>query len=64
MIQEIKVSNCWGCPFVVNDNDYGYYICHASEEVTNSLKENEMLPEFNIHEKCPLKQNEIKVSLA
>lgn len=58
----ISVYNCQTCPFVKNDNDYGFYGCNISDAVTNSLSHLEELPKNDIHKYCPLKNNDVVVT--
>ena len=57
----IKVNNCRQCPFVINDNDYGYCGCTITYKI--NLKRFDELPSDNVHELCPLKNNSYIVEL-
>lgn len=61
--REITVTTCQTCPFVVNDNEYGYDGCNISEQVSDSLKAMEELPSDKVHTLCPLKNGEYTVKL-
>ncbi len=52
----IKVENCRECPFVVNDNEFGYCGCNLSETITDSLGTWDELPKKGVHDLCPLKE--------
>lgn len=60
---DIRVVSCRSCPFVIDDNEFGYCGCNVSEEVTDSIKKWEELPSKGVHELCPLKKSDIKVGL-
>lgn len=55
----IKVNNCRQCPFVINDNYFGYCGCNITDKI--DLKRFEELPSDNVHELCPLKNNSYTV---
>lgn len=55
-----KVKNCQKCPFVNNDNEYGYDGCNL---IDIDLDKWEQMPGNNVHEKCYLKTNSVLVKL-
>ena len=59
---EIKVTNCQKCPFVVNDNEYGYCACNLNGNIYTDSYLNQ-LPEDKVHDDCPLKKSSYRVSL-
>lgn len=63
-VEEKEVTGCMDCPFLNNDNDYGYDACNAPNTKVN-LKSHqwEQLPEKGVHEYCPLKESKIIISL-
>lgn len=62
-IKIIEVDNCQECPFVVNDNEYGYHDCNIGDMDIFDLKKWEELPEGKVYNKCPLKNNNYKIKL-
>lgn len=62
---EIKVTNCQECPFVKEDACEDYKYCSISEEVSKALSYSdfEELPSESVHELCPLKKDNITVTL-
>jgi hypothetical protein len=59
---EIKVKDCYSCPFAEIDDEYGDS-CNARGGVNLVLSACEMLPQDKVHELCPLKENSISVSI-
>ena len=59
----IKITNCQECPFVNNDNEYGFNECHISEKVNKTRRGHDQLPEDNVHDLCPLKTEPIIVKI-
>lgn len=55
-----KVKNCQNCPFVNNDNEYGYDGCNL---IYIDLDKWEEMPRDKVHEKCPLKTDSLLVEL-
>ncbi len=62
-IKTIEVENCHDCPFVQNDNEYGFCACNISEPETLDLKGWEELPNDKAHDKCPLKNMNYRIRL-
>ena len=58
---KIKVKNCQECPFCNRDNEYGADRCNLWEEIF--VPDFDELPKKTIHEKCPLRNGMVEVSL-
>lgn len=58
---KIKVTNCQECPFSNHDNEYGTDSCNLDKSITEEI---DLLPKQTIHEKCPLRNESVKVSFA
>lgn len=56
----IYVKSCQSCPFVVEDNEFGYSGCNL---VNLNLEMWEELPKDKVHERCPLKKHDYNVKL-
>ena len=59
---EIKVKDCYSCPFAEIDDEYGDR-CNARGSVNLVLSAYGTLPSDKVHELCPLKENAILVSI-
>lgn len=59
---EFKVTTCAQCPFSNSDCDYGLNACNHPESKLD-LDTWEQLPRDKVHNLCPLKDNNILVSL-
>lgn len=59
-MKEIKVSSCDSCPFANNDDVFGRNYCNLGRFSTEPLKQ---LPEFTIHDNCPLKKESVHIKL-
>lgn len=55
-----KVKNCQECPFVNNDNEYGYDGCNL---IYIDLGKFEQMPSDKAHKECPLKTDSLLVEL-
>ena len=68
MAQEVRaiiVKTCQTCPFVVNDNEFGFVSCNLLDKVSDYVgmgKWNE-LPKDKVHDLCPLKKTTVIVKL-
>lgn len=58
-VKVIQVNSCRSCPFAHTDDMTGLLYCKESEEVENSLKRGESLPESTRHKLCPLDKRDI-----
>ena len=56
MGKEIIVSNCWFCPFVNDDGEYGKTYCQLNNDIIAN-----QLPADKVHDDCPLKDGEVTV---
>lgn len=56
----VTVYNCRECPFVQNDNEFGYYGCSVKDV---KMKNFEELPEDKVHNECPLKKLDFSITL-
>lgn len=52
--EEKRVMNCQGCPFVLNDNQYGFCGCSINDFITENLEPWEQMPDNKVHKDCPL----------
>lgn len=57
---ELNVTNCIGCPFAENDNEFGYCGCSIKDI---KLSRWEQLPSEGVHSECPLKEANVIVKL-
>ena len=60
---EFKVTTCHKCPFCNNDNEFGRDGCNHPEANLDLKGFWYTLPDDKVHERCPLKKNNILVSL-
>ena len=62
MAKEIKVTNCWTCPFVNDDHKYGKTYCQLNDDIVMPGAV-EQMPKDKVHDDCPLKKSSYRVSL-
>jgi hypothetical protein len=62
MDKEIIVNNCWQCPFINDDSEYGKTYCQLNDDIVMSGSFQQM-PDDKVHDDCPLKDNEVIVKL-
>ena len=66
-MSEFIVKNCHHCPFVNQDNEYGYDGCNHpfnfGKAETDKYDWYSQLPFDKIHDNCPLKKEPITVKI-
>jgi hypothetical protein len=68
-MDEFIVNTCHDCPFCNNDNEYGRDSCNHPFNFGEANREgfpyNQWgeMPKNKVHENCPLKKNDIKISI-
>jgi hypothetical protein len=62
MEKEIIVTNCWFCPFVNDDSEYGKTHCQLNNNIIMPGSFAQM-PMDKVHDDCPLKDGELTVKL-
>jgi hypothetical protein len=62
MGKEIIVTNCWICPFVNDDGEYGKTYCQLNDDIVMPGSF-EQMPKDKVHDNCPLKDGEVTVTL-
>jgi len=62
---KILITDCDKCPFANNDNEYGKDGCNLANYLSMDIKLImwETLPENGVHKDCPLKLEDINISL-
>lgn len=59
---EKEVTNCQECPFCNSDNEYGRDQCNLNTDIFTGKFMVE-LPSDTVHEKCPLRNEQLTVKL-
>lgn len=62
MEKEIEVTNCWQCPFVNDDAEYGKTYCQLNDDITMPGSFQQM-PKDKVHNQCPLKNGAVTIKL-
>lgn len=57
-MERIEVSNCWDCPFKINDEIVGYNDCELHQDGFITGDWDIVLPKDKVHDLCPLKNSE------
>ena len=60
-MKEVKINNCRECPFVNQDNEYGFNACNLKDIELNRWEE---LPEDEVHKECPLREMDYLIELS
>jgi hypothetical protein len=62
-----EVNSCQSCPFVICDNEYGFTACNHPHNFgkvkTKPYDPYDELPADQVHQNCPLKDDEIVIKL-
>ena len=57
-----EISNCFECPFVNDDSEYGKTYCQLNDDIVMPGSFQQM-PKNKVHEDCPLKNGSVTVKL-